>query len=230
MQGRARLDARSAPPWRRHARSPRRRRRWCASASCGDRGRSNRCQEGVEGAAIGDIDRDRPPGRRRRHAIERIDEGRHALEAHPTVRLDIRHDQTARALQAHHRSLHSSALDRPAGERDGGVAAHGRVTLVVHEQHGEIGLGMVRLDQQRAIHAVMPARLEHQPAAQMIEAPLRLPPLVEQRPAREHRPAVDDDARRLPAGMHLHRGNDHPKTFGRATPMRSFIISIEPSV
>jgi hypothetical protein len=34
----------------------------------------------------------------------------------------------------------------------------------------------------------------------------------------------------LAAGVHLDRREDHPKTCGRAAPMRSFIISIEPSV
>ena len=89
---------------------------------------------------------------------------------------------------------------------------------------------MIGLDQQRAIHAVMAARLEHQAAAQVIEPLLRLAPLVEQRPALEARPAVDDDARGLAAGVHLDGREDHPKTCGRAAPMRSFIISIEPSV
>ncbi len=92
---------------------------------------------------------------------------------------------------------------------------------------------MVGLDQKRTIHAVMAARLQHQPAPQVIEPLLCLAPLVEQRPAFELRPAVDDDTRGLAAGMHLHGGDDHllpPNTCGKATPMRSFIISIEPSV
>jgi hypothetical protein len=187
-------------------------------------------QEGIEGAAVSDVDRDRPPDRRWRQAIERVDEGRHALEAHPAISRNVRHHQAARALQAHRRTLHAAAFDRPTCQRDGGVAAHGRVALVVHEQHGEIGVGMIGLDQQRAIHAVVAARLEHQAAPQVIEALLRLAPLVEQRLPGEPGPAVDDDARRLAAGMHLHGGDDHPKTCARPTPMRSFIISIEPSV
>ena len=89
---------------------------------------------------------------------------------------------------------------------------------------------MIGLDQQRAVHAVVAARLEHQPAPQMIEAFLRLAPFVEQGLAGERRPAVDDDARGLAAGVHLDRRQDQPNTCGSATPMRSFIISIEPSV
>jgi hypothetical protein len=100
----------------------------------------------------------------------------------------------------------------------------------VHEQHGEIGVGMIGLDQQCAVHAVMAARLQDQAAPQMVEALARLAPLVEQSLAREARPAVNDDARRLAAGMHLDGRQDHPNTCGRPTPILSFIISIEPSV
>ncbi len=195
--------------------------------------------DGVEGAAIGDVDRHRPPGAGRRDALERIGEGRHAVEAHHAVAGDAAPHQPAGTLQAHDRlrstrlrlaRCHAAAVDRPAGQRDRGVAAHRAVALVVHEQHGEVGLGMVGLDQQRAIHAVVAARLQHQPAPQMVEARLRLAPLVEERAAFEFRPAVDDDARGLAARMHLDGREDHPKTSGSAAPMRSFIISIEPSV
>jgi hypothetical protein len=89
---------------------------------------------------------------------------------------------------------------------------------------------MVGLDQQRAVHAVMAARLEHQAAPQMVEALPGLAPFVQKRLARKCRPAADDDAGGLAAGMHLDRRQDHPNTCGRAAPMRSFIISIEPSV
>ena len=58
-------------------------------------------QEGVERAAIGDVDRHRSPGPRRRDAVERIGEGRHALEAHRAVGRDARRHQAARTLQAH---------------------------------------------------------------------------------------------------------------------------------
>ena len=95
---------------------------------------------------------------------------------------------------------------------------------------GLIGLGMVGLDQQRAIHAVMAARLQHQAAPQMIEALPGFAPLVQERLAFEFRPAVDDDARRLAARMHLHGRENQPNTWVRPAPMRSFIISIEPSV
>ena len=61
---------------------------------------------------------------------------------------------------------HAATVDRPARQRDRGVAAHGAKAFVVHEQHGEIGLGMVGLDQQRAVHAVMATRLQHQAAPQ----------------------------------------------------------------
>ena len=58
-------------------------------------------QEGIEGAAIGDVDRHRSPGARRRDAVERIGEGRHALEAHRAVGRDPRGHQAAGTLQAH---------------------------------------------------------------------------------------------------------------------------------
>ena len=70
-------------------------------------------------------------------------------------------------------------VDGVAAERDHGVAAHRRIALIVHEQHGEIGAGKVRLDQQRAVHVVVAARLEDQQRLQMIEvgrAPRRASP------------------------------------------------------
>jgi hypothetical protein len=103
----------------------------------------------------------------------------------------------------------------------------------VHEQHREIGLAMIGLDQDRTVHPVVAARLQHQAAPQVIEPLLRFPSLVQQGVAVEARPTVDDDPRRLAAGMHLDGGKDHaglPKVSGSATPIRSFIISIEPSV
>ena len=199
-------------------------------------------QEGIEGATICDINRDRPPGRGRGDPVQRIGKCRHAFEAHRTVGRHAGNHQAARALQAHDRfgraARHAAALDRPARQRDGRVAAHGAVALVVHEQHSEIGLGMVGLDQQGAVHAVMSARLQHQPAPQMIKALFRLAPLVEQCPAGESRPAVDDDARGLATRMHLDGRQDHPlspsacppNAWPRPAPIRSFIISIEPSV
>jgi hypothetical protein len=88
-------------------------------------------------------------------------------------------------LQAHDRlglaPCHAAAIDGPARQRDRGVATHRRVAFVVHEQHGEICVGMVGFDQQCAVHAVMAARLQHQAAPQVVEAFLRFASLVQQR-------------------------------------------------
>jgi len=60
-------------------------------------------QEGIESAAIGDVDAHRSPGRCRRDAIERIDERRHAVEAHMAVAAYSGDHQAAGTLEAHHR-------------------------------------------------------------------------------------------------------------------------------
>ena len=90
-------------------------------------------------------------------------------------------------------------------QRDHRMAAHGRVALIVQEQGGEIGLGQVGLDQQRAVHVGMAARLGHQHVAQMIQLGTDVTPLGQQRLALDRRKTGDDDAYRLTSGVHFDR-------------------------
>ena len=82
---------------------------------------------------------------------------------------------------------HDSPIHRPAAERDHRMAAHGGIALVMDEEHGEIGARQIGLDRQHAIHVEMPARLEHQQPAQMIQMLAGMAPLGEDGGARDRR-------------------------------------------
>ena len=90
-----------------------------------------------------------------------------------------------------------------AAEGDHRVAAHGRVALVVQEQHRHVGVGMVGRHEQGAVHLGMAARLAHQQAAVAVEPRLRVPPPLQERGTFRGRIAVGDDPHGLACGVHL---------------------------
>ena len=53
-------------------------------------------------------------------------------------------------------------LDEAGRERDDTVAAHRAVALVVHEQHGDVGVRAERRQEHGAVHVAMPPRLVHE--------------------------------------------------------------------
>ena len=83
------------------------------------------------------------------------------------------------------------------------MAAHGGVALVVHEEHGHVGLAEIGLDRDHAVHVVMAARLEDEHAAEMVEPLARVAALLEDRLALHVRIAGADDAHGLAARVHL---------------------------
>ena len=173
-------------------------------------------QHGVEGAAIADIEVDQAEAGHRHRGIEGEGEGRHALERDgaglAVFDCDAGAHQAAGALDGDRRfrkpERHQAGIDGPAAERDDGVAAHGAVALVVHEEHGEIGRGLAGAGRigrhgDDAVHIDVAARLEHEQAAEFIEPLARLAPLGEEGGSWNRRIARHDDAHRLPAGVHL---------------------------
>ena len=108
-----------------------------------------RIRDGVKGAAIGNVAGDAAVARHLDSQIEHGGEGGYALEADlaglAICHLDADADQSAGTFEADMRdrlgNTDQPLLHRVAAERDGGVAAHGRPALIVHEEHGEVGAG-----------------------------------------------------------------------------------------
>lgn len=99
-------------------------------------------------------------------------------------------------------------VDEEAPQGDGGVAAHGRVPVVVAEQHAHVGLA--RSDQLRlgpqdgAVHVAVAAGLQQHAAADVVELGLGLAPLIEQRGAGLQRWETGvEDARWLACDVHV---------------------------
>ena len=161
----------------------------------------------VEGAAIADIEIERAQPRHLHRRIEGEGEGRHAFEADGAVGGDEGFHQAAGALDGDaglsRLPRHDAPIHRPAAERDHRMAAHGGIALVMDEQHGEIGARQIGLDRQHAIHVEMPARLEHQQPAQMIQMLAGMAPLGEDGGPRDRRITRGDEADRLAARVHL---------------------------
>ena len=171
-------------------------------------------QDGVERAPIGDVGDDPPHPGHRDCEVERVRTGRHALETdmcHGPVghgagqveraarRLDPATDQRAGGGDA-------AAFHQPAADRDGRVAAHGGVTLVMGEQHAGDGLRIGGADRDDTIHAGMAARLQHHGGAQPVETLARIAALGQHRRAGEIRIAAGDNAHRLAGGVHVRIG------------------------
>ena len=59
-------------------------------------------------------------------------------------------------------------LDEPLRQRDDAVTAHRAVALVVHEQHGDVGIVAIRRQQHGPVHVAVAARLVHQHPADVV--------------------------------------------------------------
>ena len=71
------------------------------------------------------------------------------------------------------------------------------------EEHGQIGVRVVGLDRNDAVHVRMAARLVHEEAAKVVEVLARVAPLVEDGGPGDVRIPRRHDAHRLAAGVHL---------------------------
>lgn len=124
-----------------------------------------RGQNGIHGAAEGDIDGDVTPRGRHRH-LGRVDPARHVDEGdigdpspietdpgpHPTRR-DVDDDVTGSAVLGRD----STGVDRPQPEGDRPVAARGRKAVLVPEEHPEVAVIVVGRSDEPAVHVGMAA-------------------------------------------------------------------------
>ncbi len=95
-------------------------------------------------------------------------------------------------------------LDQAGRDRDDPVAAHRAVALVVHEQHGHVGVVAVRREQDRPVHVAMAARLVDDRPADLVGVLLHPLATVQHRHARHVREPAADDAQRLAGAMQVH--------------------------
>ena len=109
-------------------------------------------------------------------------------------------------------------LDQAGRDRDHPVAAHRAVALVVHEQHGHVGVVAVRRQQDRAVHVAMAARLVHERAADVIGVLLHPLAALQDGQHGHVREATADEAQRLAGGVQVHRLDRQPCL--RARPFR----------
>ncbi|TNN82672.1 hypothetical protein EYF80_007190 [Liparis tanakae] len=91
------------------------------------------------------------------------------------------------------RLLHQLVVHGVAAQRDHGVAAHGAVPLVVHEQHPHVRLGYLAVHDQGAVHVVVAARLVHQHLPQVIQMFPDVTPLGQHAVTFDLRVAAADD-------------------------------------
>src|SRR6266513_3293099 len=92
-------------------------------------------------------------------------------------------------------------VDRPGHQRDGAVAARRAVAGGVKEDYPELGAPIFRLRHESAVHVRVPAWLEDEKLADVIEVVERVAPLLEDRPAAQRRHAAADDAKGFAGGV-----------------------------
>ncbi len=167
--------------------------------------------KGVERAAVADVDRHISVTRDVDSLIEVGREGRDAGEAGgarlTVTNIDGDLDEAGGHLQPEPGlgllRGNEPAVHGPAGYGNRGVPAHRRIALVVSEEHANRSIRVVGLDGNDAVHVRMPARLEHQHAAQLVVIPEGLAALVEDRATAEIGVPLDHDPHRLATGVHL---------------------------
>jgi hypothetical protein len=91
----------------------------------------------------------------------------------------------------------------------------------VEEDDAEVGAVVVRLGDEAAVHVGVPAGLEDEQLANLVEPLECEAPLVEDRGALEPRHTAGDDAKRLACGVVVGRPNDEvgydPRSIGTST-------------
>ena len=143
----------------------------------------------IEGAPIGQVEDDGSQTRYLQHLIPSQHKRRHPFKSNrkdfPVPNTGIAY-QPATGCIDHHPgfrflNFHPVQFYRKPGDGDGGMSAHGRITLVVHEDDSEIGAGIVGWNDQTAVHIGMPARFPHQRFAQVVKMLHLLPPAFQNR-------------------------------------------------
>jgi hypothetical protein len=99
-------------------------------------------------------------------------------------------------------------VDEEAAEGDGGVAAHGGVSVVVAKEHAHVGLAgadQFRLGpQDGTVHIPVAAGLQQHAAPDVVKLRLGLGALLEQRSAGQQRWETGiEDARRFACDVHV---------------------------
>src|SRR5581483_2110878 len=143
----------------------------------------------------------------RRDVLER--DARHAVAIAPRASGDAprgRVDANDVARREHAR------FEGDGGERDDPVAAHRAPALVVHEQHAEISVRRDGIGDDRAVHVGMPARLEHEPAAEPVEVLAGPFPFRDDRVARDRIDPLEYDPQRLTGGVRVDHADAAPVT------------------
>src|SRR5439155_20072650 len=88
------------------------------------------------------------------------------------------------------------------------------VTGVAKEDHPELGAPVFRLRHESAVHVRVPARLEDEELADVIEVVECVAPLLEDRPAAQRRNAAADDAKGFAGGAIVY-GTHHQAAASR---------------
>ena len=170
--------------------------------------------DGVEIAAIGDVDGERPGLRPKFRKVDlqpgRMQERRHIGDAHALDMLAShfigRIDPAGRGIEAQRSGLgrpDQAAFQRHGDGADGAMAAHRQAAAGLDEQDAEVAVVARRRHQDAARHLVVAARLEHQPGADPVERGQEmLPPRAHRRPGQRRRPARHH-AHRVAAGMRV---------------------------
>ena len=172
-----------------------------------------RLEDGVEVAAIGDVEHQLAHARHVDRDLARRQIGGDIGDAHAVdeaaVLLVARHHPAGRRIEIEHarrRRRDQPVLDRHGDGADGAVAAHRQAAAHLDEQDADVAVGAGRRIEHRARHHVVAARLEHQRLAdpvvvrEEIEPPLAHGGALEQRRAARHQP------HRIAAGMAVEAG------------------------
>jgi hypothetical protein len=172
-----------------------------------------RFDDGVEGAAISDVETDGAETGNVDAPVAEVDEGRHVLERgadeRPVGEMRLCDDLATRRFEPdRERAVRPAGLRDKAGQRDDRMAAHRAVAFVMQEEDVEVG-GFRRRD-HRAIHVGVAARLEHQRRAQVIAIRAEPAAFFQHIAVGHTRYVGDDDAQRLAAGVHVDRVDAQP--------------------
>ena len=168
-----------------------------------------RLDDGVEIAAIGDVDAQRAEALDLDLVILAVEERRHIGDAHRVdegaVLRIARLDEAGRRVepeQARRLGLDEAVLERDRHRADGAVAAHRQAARSLDEENPDVAVVARRRVEDRARHHVVAARLEHQPGADPVVPAEKMLAALEHRRALERRDrAAGDDPDRIAAGV-----------------------------